>query len=144
MFREKPELQLLYGNVVLDYGKMRKLRRYNNIDRIFFACSMICHQVIFAQKELFVKHGYFDEEFVIKADYDWLLNNFLKNEVVTCYLDRTISVYDMLGMSRSQHKFLNEIIGSKKKYFSNLELLFYYPLCVIRKRFGKLFFEERI
>jgi len=64
VFRKKLKIQLLYGNVVHDYGGKRRLRKYKRIGRMFFACAMICHQVIFAKRELFDKYGYFDERFI--------------------------------------------------------------------------------
>ncbi len=144
VFAEKPKIQILYGNIVTDHDGKRRLRKYNNIDRLFFACAMICHQVIFASRELFDEYGYFDERFTRNADYDWFLNIFFRKEVLTYYLDRTISVYDMRGLSSSQLKFLDEMITSKKKYFSKLEMCFYYPTCIIRQRFRKIFFEKRV
>jgi glycosyltransferase involved in cell wall biosynthesis len=144
VFRQKPEIQVLYGNVVNDYGKKRKLRKYKNINRLFFSCSTLCHQVIFAKRDVFVKYGYFDEKYTRNADYDWIMGVFFCKDITTYYFDRTISVYNMWGVSSSQIKFMDEIVSSKKKYFSNPELLLYYPICLIRQRFRKLFLEKRI
>jgi len=144
VFIERPEVGVVYGNVIHDYGKVRKLRRYDRIDRIFFACSTICHQVVFARKEVFDKYGRFDVRLVRNADYDWLLRVFFREDVGRYYIDRVISVYDMGGMSRSQLKFLGELLASKRKHFRGWELLMYYPICLIRQRFRKAFLEERV
>ena len=147
VFNKNPGIHLLYGNVVFDYGTRKQIRKYRQLDRIFFSCSTISQQVMFAKKALFVKYGFFDEEFRVVGDWNWVLNLFLrhKKEIITYYLDRIICVFDKKeGASTRPFSYPNETMTVLKRYYSNVQLIFYYPICLMRQRLRKMFFEERI
>lgn len=147
VFKRRPEVQLLYGNVMFDYGSKKQIREYKKLDRLFFSCSCISHQTIFAKKELFITYGSFDEELRFGGDLDWQLNLFLnhKKEIGLHFLDRVICVFDKKeGLSTKPFSYLDETMKILKRYYTGFELFFYYPICLVRQKIRKMFFEKRV
>lgn len=59
------------------------------------------HPTFFVRREVYDKHGLFDTEYGIAADYDLMLRFLLKHDVSTTYLDRTIVRMALGGKSNS-------------------------------------------
>ncbi|MBX9604817.1 MAG: glycosyltransferase [Gammaproteobacteria bacterium] len=88
----RPELELLYGNVIYIKPDGRVLRRFDHIDRGTLRFEDLCHQAVFAHRELFERLGGFNERFRTNADYDWLLRVFASG-AMTAWTDRTVGEF---------------------------------------------------
>ena len=94
-------VDILYGNVIDENTNGHRIRRERPyLSKINLFRKMICHQSIFAKKELFIKNGLFDETYRIKSDYDWLIKNLFSNANYK-YVDELICIYMGGGMSET-------------------------------------------
>ena len=102
------------------------VEKYRFLDRIQCFDKMICHQSIFAKKHLFNLIGGFDQNYKIKADYDWILrvieikSNILVSDTIVC-------TYPLGGISDVKFNSIglkerNEI---RSKYFTKGEMFVY-------------------
>ena len=117
---------LYYGDLVFiekDNGSLNN-RKQDNVNYIYLCGGMLFHPAIFAAKKIFEEIGYFDTNYKIAADYDWILNVLAKNKISCEYLGFPITMFsDGEGAStneqnRQKHKKeRNEI---QHKYFSSL------------------------
>ena len=62
-----------------------------NVDKLSLFSKMICHQVLFVKKTIFDNLGDFDESYVIKADYEWLLRVLHSKKYMLSYYDTVIT-----------------------------------------------------
>ena len=110
------------------YGAAKRVLNENFVDVICTTAEKLestglCHQAVFIPLSLHKKHGVYNEEYKICADYDFLLKCFLAKENFV-FIDRIICTYDLSGISADSSKRLKEkkIIqekhGIKQKSFS--------------------------
>lgn len=116
---------LFYGDLVFvekDTGKINN-RKQDNVNYVYLCGGMLFHPAIFASKELFEKFGYFDTQYRIAADYDWILKMLVKNKVSCEYLGFPITMFsDGEGASSNEQnrlKHKKERKEVQKKYFSS-------------------------
>lgn len=74
--RESPPVDLLYGDVIYVAANGRTRRRFAHINRYTLLTEDLCHQAVFARRQLFDRIGGFDLAFRWNADYDWLIRAF--------------------------------------------------------------------
>jgi len=118
---------IVYGNVEMDTNKGIVINKFNRVNRWFWLQKTICHQAVFAKKQLFNKRGNFNSRYKIAADYEWLLRMVLKNHVKTQYTDLNIARIDMSGISnnpKTRNLVLSEYSEIRSIYFSHIENLF--------------------
>ncbi len=90
-------LALVYGNVIYTNGEHTWQRRFHWVNRRTLLHGDLCHQAVFARRELFDRIGPFEVALRINADYDWLLRAFRSGER-TLYLARNIAIFFQGGM----------------------------------------------
>lgn len=95
-FDTYPWLDLLFGNVVYQYPAERVLRTFAHINADTLIFEDLCHQAVFARRSLFDRIGYFDERFLLNADYDWLIRAF-RSGARWHRIDRNIAIFSMGG-----------------------------------------------
>jgi len=118
-FEKDPSLGLVYGDVFYKYAQGLKQRKFNRITRKNLIYTDLCHQCVFAKRELFKEFGEFDLRYRIAADYDWLLKIFYSG-VRVHYLDRNIAVFDAEGEhSQNLENMRCDRSESQRKYQSN-------------------------
>ncbi len=64
---------LVVGRVLFGGDGPDVLRRYDHLTPWRLLFDSMCHQAVFARRELFERHGGFDLQYRYSADYDWLL-----------------------------------------------------------------------
>lgn len=120
------DADLLYGDAWLRYssGKIEK-RASNYISKLNLYQKMICHQTLFAKRKLFIENGGFDEQYKIKADYDWMLRNLFKGATHK-YLNFDICYYEVEGMSAFGYSKISVFESPKivEKYYSKNAKIF--------------------
>ncbi len=107
----------IYGKVVFknsghEFGGYYDLVRLSQIN--------ICHQAIFARKELFNIVGNFNTKYSSYADYDWNLRVFAQSNIMPLYVDEVIAEYNEAGYS-----FLNPDLLFQKDKIDILFQLFH-------------------
>lgn len=90
------------------------------VDKISLFHKMICHQCLFVKKTIFDEIGLFDESFVIKADYEWLLRVVSNGNYTLSYFDTVIAFYPLGGASDTSYSTysVKEIPLIRNKYYS--------------------------
>ena len=112
--------QKMQSNIDIYYGDIEK----NDITIVqknkatLFNCIyreyMICHQSIFAKRELLKKYP-FDLQYKLCADRDWLIKALQEKRYIK-YVNETICKYDTTGQSSNPEKFMQESQKISIKY----------------------------
>ena len=116
---------LIYGDVIIKKNDSTVLKKVKEIDIFFLYNDTICHQAQFIKKDLFIDYGFYDINFKIAADHEFLVKILLKYNANFKYTNEIISVYDGNGISGSTS--YNLILSKEKeliinRYFSVLLL----------------------
>ena len=107
------DYDVIYGNVLDDYGYKRELLKAAGLDKIKLK-MVFCHQAAFISRQCQIDYLY-DVQYKLCADYNFFLSMYLK-EKKFLYQDTTIAVYSRMGVSsNSTLKVLKEYSEIQKK-----------------------------
>lgn len=96
---------VIYGNSVTKIDNVEEIKRVKKInDFMFLQDKTICHQAIFAKKKVFETNGYFNLNYKLCSDFEWLLRCY-KSKLKFKYIDFNICYYDLNGISSSKESF---------------------------------------
>ena len=113
---------LVYGNVVYQRPNGSTLRTWRHIHRGTLPFEDLCHQAVFARRDLFDRIGLFNTRFVINADYDWIIRVF-RSGVATRWFERRVAVFRTGGMHmRDVVKAQAERREVRLQYMSEMQL----------------------
>ena len=116
--------QILYGNTLVK-GLNKLVEPPAKITKDFFLTGTICHQSLFARRDLFDRIGNFNYTYKIISDKEWLLHVYISKNHFT-YLNLDISIWDPIGFSSKNHDlFYKELKTLEKQYFSSFEILIF-------------------
>lgn len=87
---------LLIGQVMFVGGARDKLRSYAHLTPFRLLFDSLCHQAVFARRDLFDRMGGFDLSLRYAADYDWLIR-VLKGGARVQHTDRIVSRFRVGG-----------------------------------------------
>jgi glycosyltransferase len=131
------------------YGDLNYVGRINphKIIRYWKSCPYIApllqkgwmppHPTLFVKKDVFLKHGMYNLNYKISADYDFILRIFQDTELHFAYLPEVITQMRVGGMSNNSIK--NIIQKSKEDLESLKKNKVKFPLLVLlRKNFSKV------
>lgn len=140
---KKHNPDIIYGDAILFTANGSGndiLKSHKHVDKVSLARWSICHQAIFTKKYIFNKYGNFDNKYKIAADYNWLLNIYVKNKVNFLYTNQIIAKYLIGGISwlRDHKRFYYERITIAVKYYGILR--FTVNNIIMRIRNKKLYF----
>jgi glycosyltransferase involved in cell wall biosynthesis len=110
--------KIIFGNVIMTDNNGDILIKYDKIDKNYFYKHTVCHQALFAKKELFDTIGLFNEKYKIHADVDWLMRVYFAIGDEFEYIDRTICYFSGHGfcsnpINAEQYKFDRQEISAK-------------------------------
>jgi glycosyltransferase involved in cell wall biosynthesis len=100
-FDADPELDFLFGSIVIRKPDKRIHKRYGYINRWTLPFEDLCHQAIFVRRSLFQRVGTFDLNWRTSADYDWFLRVFAFGGKVK-YIDRRVAYFAAGGFHAQQ------------------------------------------
>mgnify|MGYP001019914496 CR=1 FL=1 len=105
IFYQKPEADIIYGDVFYDYGngKLELKKEPDKISFYYLYNGGICHQSQFIKKELFIKYGLYDESYRLSADYELQIRLIVKHNISTFYIPHAISVFSILDSPMRTH-----------------------------------------
>ncbi len=95
------QYEIYYGDVQRIYkNDIKIIKSYDeSLTFSFFVDSAIAHQSAFIKKSLFAEIFYYNEDYKILADWEFLICAICKHNVPYKHLGLTISNYDMNGIS---------------------------------------------
>lgn len=145
------DLDILYADVILKYAEKTEIKRYPEKLRFgFLYDDTICHQSTIIKKNLFDRVGYFNEDYNIVADWDFLMKAIFLHNASYKKLNFVFSEYDMSGLS-SEAQFKASSLEDRRKIISShfsgfvddyLELKKNrYLVSQLRDKVGDIFFE---
>ena len=112
---------ILYGNIIQVSGEQRTIYKYGEIckSKLYFSIgACICHQAMFAKRELFLEKK-FNTTYKVCADREWQLYQMEKKAKLTC-MDFEIASVLVEGFSSAHVKELEEeIIRCLDRYCTN-------------------------
>lgn len=111
-FRKDSKIKVVYGNAVMFDGGSEKLMRHDNVTKKYFYKNTICHQAVFARKEVYETVGNFSEKYKIHADTDWLMRAYFipGNAAGFKYVDRNVCFFSAGGICS------NPVYAEKYRY----------------------------
>lgn len=131
---QSPDIELGYGDVIYRSAGQQRLVRFDCLTRWNIRFEHLCHQAVFARRNLFERIGHYDTRYRINADYDWLLRAF-SSGADYAYIGFPIALYDSTGFSeleRDQRELERKIV--RKQYMPKLGAsLLYFCYRVYRK-----------
>ncbi len=120
----------LKNNKDIYYGNIRKnniIERYpSKLSKFYLVYreKMICHQAIFAKREILEKYPFDYTTFKICADRDWLIKVKEKGATSEYMSNMLIANYDCNGVSSSNDKVQKESIKIGQKYGGTFTIIF--------------------
>lgn len=124
------ELDVVYGKirVVYDNGYTRTIKPLSEHNLCIFMC--MCHQAVFAKRELFLQYGLFRLDYKIAADYDALLKWYYFGAKFM-YIDEIIATYGLEGISNvEEEKSYEEMYRIAVSYLDTSEKKEKYSLAI--------------
>ena len=109
----KSNADIYYGDIEKD-GNVVTQKNKATLFNCIYREYMICHQSIFAKRELIRKYP-FDLQYKLCADRDWLIK-VLQGKHNIEYVNKTICRYDTTGQSSNPQKFMQESKLVSTKY----------------------------
>jgi glycosyltransferase involved in cell wall biosynthesis len=126
--RQNPSADLVYGDVLLQSGaSLERKPQVPILSRESFCRKGLCHQALFARREIFDRTGGFSEEYRIVADGDWLARA-LAGGASCLHVDRDIAVFSMHGLSGTSDGWRAEKRRSLRANFTRWELFLWRKL----------------
>lgn len=117
---------VVYGDVIDDYGYKRELLKARKIDAIRYSMPF-CHQAVFTRTDI-LKQYLYNITYNLCADYDMYLRMYLKKQRFK-HLDEIVAIYSRAGVSSNntvevlrQYK----IVQKEHKIFSVCQAWWYY------------------
>ena len=85
----------------------------------------VCHQSVFARREVFEQVGRFDETLSICADWDWMIRVVILHKVVTKYIPLNICIFERGGISSSRIRLVQDRSIIRNRYYSFIERIIF-------------------
>ncbi|MEG1616803.1 MAG: glycosyltransferase family 2 protein [Bacteroidales bacterium] len=101
------EFEIIYGNVILEKGRSRKITKGFASDQISlfdFYTGTLFHVSAFILRDQFYKDQFYDESLKISSDWTWFVKNIIKNKCKVKYVNQLIAIYDLSGISSSNYQ----------------------------------------
>jgi len=141
---EKSDGDLVYGNILHVHQENTKkiFRTWSSLPfrkDLLKEGWMPPHNGLFVRRKIFLKHGVYNINFKIAADYEWILRVFSKDSVKATYIDKLILRQRIGGKSNgSLLKIVQVMIEDYKALRSNQNGLVESVKILTRKKLSKL------
>ena len=114
----RPECGVFYGRVAVIDSAHRKWTVYSPGGHELLPNNMsIPHPATFVRRELYKRHGIFDESYAIAGDWDFMLRLYLAGERF-CLIDKVLAAFDNAGISSIPSRRL--AAENRRVYFKHL------------------------
>jgi glycosyltransferase involved in cell wall biosynthesis len=124
VFKKNPDVSLIHGDAI-GYGEMpeeyRSMYRRNPV--VYFS-QVLCHQTLFARRQVFETVGNFDTRFSIFADRDWLFRCLFDHDEKILHIKMPVCYYLLGGFSSQRDEtFFRQRTRLFLKYFFHSRVL---------------------
>lgn len=131
VFSISHDKDILYGNMIIVYpdGRRETGRMPAQISFEHMMRDTLWHPVSFVKKTFVDKAGLYDTSYGIVADYEWFLRAIFKNNATLEYLNKTISVFYLGGLSsdpQNTEKLKAERLTAQQAVFGEEKVQHYY------------------
>lgn len=133
------------GNVVVCVGGREQIRKSpKNVSFLFFHNNSLPHQATFIKKSVFETYGMYNEENKVKSDWENSLRSLIVGDATYRHIEKTISYYDVSGVS-SQDAFLElKIQEQKRVYLSIMPDYVYETLVFYQQKYHDFISQKRV
>ncbi len=114
-FQEEPQLMWMHSNYIQHRGNIEIISGNSfDKDQLWKGMRQVAHPTMFVKKEIYDRHGFFNDQLKIAMDYDMLVR--MRNEKFR-YIDKPLLRFAPGGISDLQfYKGLEEVKYSYQKY----------------------------
>ena len=125
VFTVDPQAMLVYGDHVAWYSPNHVLRVHQPevLTRWELWLKAVCHQTIFARRELFERVGRFDERLRVCADWDWTIRSVLVSGHKSVHISVPVCYFRMGGICSNRTALQRERNELHRRYYSWMERL---------------------
>lgn len=119
-----PKVDFIWGDVF----KRQKKKIKNKLSRHYLIKHGFPHQACYFKKELFIKHGGYNESLLISADYELIIRFIYKYKASYFYIPKVLALFNRDGISCNKNLRITRKLEAheiRKKYFSIWYLLSY-------------------
>lgn len=114
--------EIIYGNGILitESGELIPHEMPEALDLVFFSRASLFHPSTFIKRELFDRHGLYNEENRIVSDWEFFLKTIILHNVPVKKIAYNISMIEEGGISRKKENFpmvMGEIEAGLKRHF---------------------------
>lgn len=127
--------EIIYGNVFKK--KVGLVFSPYKLNKYTFYHSGICHQSMLIKASAFNKIGFFDLNVNLYGDADWVMKAFI-NGIKFNYINEIVSYYEGGGLSSDIRNLRDDRKQFLKKYFSLIEIIFYFIYSSLNKSLIKV------
>ncbi|MBN8694536.1 MAG: glycosyltransferase [Bacteroidetes bacterium] len=110
----------VYGDLLLEnnHGQIEKAFSPDKLNVHHFMISTLWHPCTFIRREVFVKYGYYKENYKITADYEFFIRTILKHKLKYKHLSLFVAVFNTGGIGSTD---TNRKLQEKEREQSWLE-----------------------
>jgi glycosyltransferase involved in cell wall biosynthesis len=119
-----PEAGLIYGDCWEVEGATRRRRPHPPLLTPWkLWLNALCHQAVFARRDVFERVGGFDESLRVCADWDWTIRAVLGSGIRTAHWPDEIACFTLGGISSNREAFERDVREIRKRHFSPAQRL---------------------
>lgn len=122
--KDNPEVSLVHGDAIGYGDRPIEYLSMNRENTVIYFTQGLCHQTLFARKQMFEKFGNFDTQFSVFADRDWLFRCLFRHNEKIMYVNFPVCYYLTGGFSSLKNgKFFREKTHLLLKYCFNKQVI---------------------
>lgn len=139
------EEDFVSGNLVVCVDGREQIRKSpQNVSFLFFHNNSLPHQATFIKKSVFETYGMYNEENKVKSDWENSLRSLIVGDATYRHVEKTISYYDVSGVS-SQDAFLElKKQEQKRVYLSIMPDYVYETLDFYQQKYHDFISQKRV
>lgn len=123
--RELGGVDILYGNMMKDYGNGKLVRDNCGGDNstesfMYFYRGTLNHDCAYIRRDLFEKYGLYNDEMKICSDWEWYVRAIVLGGARALYTDIDVTIFDMNGVSESRGKNKELIKKERREYLEKI------------------------
>jgi len=104
IFSESQSADIIYGDLVTinEKGEKKKHKSFSDANVYNLMISTIWHPCSFIKRDIFTKYGLYNIDFKLAGDYEFFIRSVLKSGAGAKYIGKSISMFDMRGVSNKK------------------------------------------
>jgi glycosyltransferase involved in cell wall biosynthesis len=140
----REDAEIVYGNMMVENKGHLRIQHYPaKLNTFYFLFDTLPHPSSIIRKDLFSRFGMYNTNFTIVSDWAFFIDAIIGGRVVYKYVDRTISVFNLNGISSQAGSYrvvrneMNNYLSAHYPigylYYKCLWVIKYYPKRILQK-----------